>query len=239
MNQHRPTLEQAPIHSPINRFHQSTRMAIVSRIPKVLLVVALVTLNWQQTVRANCVPTLTKPDLDSIHVKNVASFYRGVVANMAGYLELYNSPDNSSYLPLNIKSISVSQADFFGARMITFADECFTFDIGYSIKAAVHPSKYTYDFYGIDHMFIKNDANQDKSPKEICNFDQIFDLRLPYDSRYSCKEVLSHQCSFARQPIASLVLKSFEIDLDGYPANVKKGLFTGSPLKDSCTHWNK
>lgn len=215
-------------------------MPTANRMLAVMLMVTLVTLALQPTVRAECMPTSTKPDLNSIQVKNVASEYKGVVVNLAGYLELFKPSGNSSYLPLDIDTVTVSALDVLGYRHITMSGECFVFDIGYFIGAGKPSSNYTYDFFGIDHMLVQNDANMDPEPKKICNFDQMFDLKLPNDRRYSCKEALSHKCSANfTHPVGSLVLKSFEIEIEGSPANVKKGLFTKSPLEDSCKHWNK
>jgi hypothetical protein len=72
----------------------------------------------------------------------------------------------------------------------------------------------------------------------VCKLYYQFRLILPGDVRWSCKEVQRHPCMKLDKTFASLILKSFELEINGDPANVEKGQFTKKPWEYSCTSWN-
>jgi hypothetical protein len=76
-------------------------------------------------------------------------------------------------------------------------------------------------------------------PKKICNMQPQLHTVVPINERFSCKQVQTHQCvsSFDYKTAASLVLKSFELEIDADPDEVKRGNFDKSEYAYSCNSW--
>jgi hypothetical protein len=199
-----------------------------TKIVTVLLVVTMVAVAGAVPFgleSADCARSKVKPDIDSIQVKNLASTDRSTLANMAGYVEF---ADNT-YLPLDVKSISVGQPDSEGLSVLTFSGKCASFEIRVDYK------EYAYS----NPMLLVDDDNSG-TQKKVCRFNERFWVTGPANERWSCKEVLHHRCMTrqTREHVASLVLKSFEFEINGNQAFVAKGQFTKKPWAETCRIWN-
>lgn len=199
-----------------------------------ILLIVLVVVIFIRPRRHHCIPMTSKPELDELEVINVASEKDLVVANMAGYLELLDANGNYTYMPLDINSVSIGGPDAGGVRAITLYGECLRFEVRYYISGDAKNRYYTFTQLG---MLVANDAEQDKSAREICKFDYDFEFKLFSSVRYSCKNDLSHKCSKDGKLVATLRLKSFELELDGAPNHVKERVFSKDAWFDSCQNW--
>lgn len=202
----------------------------------VLVVVVAVVLFFTWPSRHQCIPLKMKPNMSEIQVENVASEEGDLaVANMAGYLELLDpTGGNSTYLPLDIRSLQFSKPDESGGRVVTLGGECLRFEASYSIEEEDSGRNYKFSYL---KMLVEDGAKRDKKAENICEFDAPFTFGIPDEVRYSCQKKLSHQCSTAGKPIASLVLKSFELELAGDPDHVRKCEFTKPAWSYSCISW--
>lgn len=206
----------------------------------VLVVVAIVMINQPSRVPNMCVPLTNRPDLETAEVKTVAYFNEDdgpVLANLAGYLELFSSSGASTYLPLNIDCIRTTRQEADSARIIILGGQCVKFEITYTSLGHGNDENY-YTFTNLE-MFVENDAEQsNKTRDKICTFDDKFFFTMQTNLRYSCKQDLFHQCSTDAEPVASLVLKSFELELDGNPVDVGRREFSKTPWAESCDYWS-
>lgn len=195
-----------------------------------VVVVGMAQHHGVQTVRAQCVPTKTKPQLDAMQVVNVASVEARVVANMAGYVHLI---EDNSYLPLDITLVSIEEnAEF---RNVTLEGPCTKFRVD---LAKLWEGQYSYKHF---EMFIKDSVDgDDSSYQKICEFNKRFEFAHESSFRFSCKLRLGgHQCSDkqTKKLRAKLELASFELELDGDPELVELGDFGKEPWIDSCLAW--
>ena len=184
-----------------------------------------------------CIPMKTKPDWNTLKVTNYGSSQGHVVANMVGYVELLQ---DKTYLPLDISSVSVMKSSSsHDSSYVTLTGQCTSFTLKYDTKSKGKGEE-VYSYERLD-MLIK-DARANDVLNKICSFDAKFDFEQPAASRYSCQQVRSHRCSYQSAPkkgaeAATLVLKSFELELDGEDKSVKKVEFSKPQWQQSCSAW--
>lgn len=208
----------------------------VAVIVSLVLAAALyVVVNQPIRVKENCKPMSYKPNMDEIEIKNFASEDGLVVANLAGYLELSSSTGNSTYLALSFNSVQVTIPESDDLRRVTLEGDCFRFIVEYTFQAE-YATNY-YQFSNLE-MLVKNDAEPDNRLKKICQFDNQFSSKMVDSKYYSCKLQLYHQCTMNGKQVASLMLKSFELELDGKRDHVMEGKFSKLPFEDSCPNWD-
>lgn len=175
-----------------------------------------------------CVPMIDKPDLYAMTVKNVASVRANVVANLVGYIEFFGQ--NSTYLPVELDRVSVNNLDGRGTMVVTLTSKCASFNIKYRTLREKGSIAHQYEFTDLE--MIVGDRGR------ICDFEQVaFAFVQPGDLRYSCRRVLSHECSFRTEPVARLVLRSFELELDGASQTVSGREFSKREWIESCDYW--
>lgn len=177
-----------------------------------------------------------RSNLPDIEVHNVASEKARIVANLAGYMELLNNKSSNQILNIH----TVSESIHTDGRVITLSGKNFQFDIGYTIhhedvRGNVHDG-IRYHFLSFD-MLLRTDPDG-TTFEGICAFDKPFDFFLPDFERYSCKQVITHHCSHQGDPVARLVLKSFELELNGDPDHVKRREFSKDGWPVSCNKWD-
>lgn len=201
------------------------------------MVLVVMALDHVTQANRRCKPTSTKPDINAMEVRNIAFFdernYAKQVANMVGYVEFFG--DNSTYMPVEADWVYNAQPDDDGNILVIVKSMCFFFGIKYKIVPGNQVSNFYYQFNNLE-MIIKNRAGD---RKKICEFDQQFAFNQLGYTRYSCQELLTHQCSHEGKPVARLVLKSFELELDGDLENVELEQFSKIRWGNSCEHWNE
>lgn len=188
-------------------------------IATLIVIVVIVIIMWPRS------------NLPNIDVHNVASEEANVVANLAGYLELASNKSRHQTLDIN----TISESIYGSKHTITLSGKNFQFDIGYTIED--EDSRRKYHLLSLD-MLLRTDPDG-TTFERICAFDKPFDFFLPESKRYSCRRILFHHCSQDGDPVAKLVLRSFEFELGGDPGHVRKREFSKDRWSESCNKWNK
>jgi hypothetical protein len=184
----------------------------------VVLIVLIVVVKTRPHAKehADCSPIKNKPELNSMQTRNIASANKTILANMAGYVEF---PGDNSYLLLDIDSISAWKPEYHDFRVVTLSGKCVSFQLRVSKTGKDY-------FYSHPMMFPDHFPSlADKG----CEFSNSFSLAIPENERFSCKEIIEHESySFSpnkRSRRANLVLKSFELEMDGVVVEHEKGNF--------------
>lgn len=172
------------------------------------------------------------PNINEIEVENIASADDQVLMNLAGYLELHEV--NSTRLMLDMNTVYVVSWDDDQLHNIKVNDNDRRVRLSISYEKGELNSVYKFNNMELS-------VNRGNLPRGefsvICQFDEPFAFSLPARSRYSCQKVLSHSCSKDGKLVASLVLKSFELELNGNPRNVARSVFSKPAWDKSCAHW--
>lgn len=200
----------------------------------VVLVIVVVSIVVFTRPHSQCIPSIDRPDIYTLEVKNLFSEQGPVVANMAGYVELL-SPSGKTYLPLDFNSVRISKPDYEVAQVVSLEGQCISVKVAYHNANSSSGSYYMYNYI---EMLVKNDAKQDKSAKKICEFNEKFNFNQESTSRFSCKNELKHKCSMDDDLVALLVLKSFELELDADLDHAKRHEFSKQPSQYSCSLWD-
>lgn len=212
-----------------------SKKIIYGGIAAVVVVVVMVFFAWPKHIdKIGCVPTKSKPDV-KFSTKNVGSDQAKVIANLAGYVQFH---DDNTYLPLEIDSVSIDKSDP-NNNVVTLSGPCQTIDVTYAVpRGTIGNLEYTYSSLV---MMIKRDK---QGEKRACNFDKPFAFGQPTAKRYSCLQEQAHQCSIDPEyrkddkHVVSLVLDSFQLELDAADSSVKKMEFGKDPWPNSCKKWS-
>jgi hypothetical protein len=202
----------------------------------VVIIIIIMTRPHQSKPLSSCVPTKDKPNLNSMHVENILSSDKTVLANLVGYLHLVQ---DGTYLPVELNEVLLDQRS--GKNIVTLLSNCVEFQIVY--KDIIDHREKLGHAYGSIKMAVKDDTKVNEDFNQICVFERSFEFDQPYQTRYSCQEERKHHCSVYvkgrhQDRVADLVLRSFELELDVEPSVGKGQMFTKEPFDSSCTLWS-
>ena len=182
-------------------------------------------------VIALAVVVVSQANMDEIEVKNMADASFPMRANIAGYLHYNNTRQIVEIEHLVAARRRYSSTKFniamYGSPILL----SFFLEVRDEGESSEH-----YEFVYLTMSIAKKPRH--KGWEEICEFDQDLAFSLPANLRYSCKKELSHRCSFNGEPVASLVLKSFELEFGGDPDQVAMKEFTKPAWEKSCDVWD-
>lgn len=203
----------------------------------VIVICALIALIWWPRVANECVRQKTEPDLSPTTPAMILLSADGLVmGSILGYITILN---DNTYLPLEFETISHQTSAAF--RVVTLTGKCVVMHIKYSFQDLNQ-----YQYLGLE-MLIKNDTLKDKTPRKICDFDKRFEFFQPAEFRFSCNSTKSHACSVREQissghqsarQVASVMLRSFELEIDGYKIRKVREFWKKLPWNLSCETWD-
>lgn len=200
------------------------RMAAGRFAPIVALVMALV------------ITVAGQPVTNEKELKNIGYGSQGILANVDGYVEFASK--NYTREPLDFYSVeySIDQSNP-EKKYLSLSSDQILFDFAYVHQDKGKPSGY----YQFDYltMLVRNPRNWISTYSVRCLFEEEFTIALPDKTRYSCKKEQTHRCSWDGKLVANVVLRSFELELEGNPDKIDRLVFSKPAWEESCEQWAK
>lgn len=178
-----------------------------------------------------------QPVMNGTDLKNIVHTRERIVANVDGYVEF--ASQNFTRQPLDF---SIVEQDIYETepekKYLGLIGHQFVFDFAYVHQDKGKPSGH-YQFSYLT-MLVRNPRYWISTYSPRCHFEEEFTIALPDKSRYSCQKEQTHRCiSHPGQLVANVVLRSFELELEGNPEKVDRLEFSKPAWEESCEQWSK